>query len=146
MSGNQSKKILIVLMLLMIIGGTVQTHLIEATQAQQDVKGIYLNKESMKEENIGSYIDLIDDTNLNTVVMDVKNDAGQLTYESDVNVTKEIGADNERTVTDMKQTVKRLKEAGIYTVARIVVFKDPYLAAQKPEWAIKKKGGGGMER
>src|SRR5699024_7200126 len=43
---------------------------------RQDIKGIYLNKESMRKENIGTYIDLIKDTGLNAVVMDVKDDFG----------------------------------------------------------------------
>ncbi|HLQ72086.1 MAG TPA: putative glycoside hydrolase [Bacillota bacterium] len=112
------------------------------TTLKKDVKGIYLNKESMKKENIGTYIDLIEDTGLNAVVMDVKDDFGKLTYDSDVEVAKEIESDREATVENMKALLHRLKDAGIYTIARIVVFKDPYLAEQKPEWAIDKRDGG----
>src|SRR5699024_9397024 len=111
------------------------------TTLKKDVKGIYLNKESMKKENIGTYIDLIEDTGLNAVVMDVKDDFGKLTYDSDVEVAKEIESDREATVENMKALLHRLKDAGIYTIARIVVFKDPYLAEQKPEWAIDKRDG-----
>ncbi|HLR04157.1 MAG TPA: putative glycoside hydrolase [Virgibacillus sp.] len=108
---------------------------------RKDVKGIYLNKESMKKENIGTYIDLMNDTELNAVVMDVKDDFGKLTYDSDVEVAEDIQADEDRTVQDMKQLIERLKGEGIYTIARIVVFKDPYLAEQKSEWAIREKEG-----
>src|SRR5699024_9951224 len=114
---------------------------IEAKQINEGVKGIYLNKESMRKDNIGSYINLIKNTDLNAVVLDVKDDLGKLTYESGIDMVKEIDSDRNATVRDMKKLLKRLKEEGIYTIARIVVFKDPYLAEQKPEWAIDKRDG-----
>src|SRR5699024_281520 len=106
-----------------------------------DVRGIYLNRTALKEENFEEYIDLVKSTELNAVVMDVKDDFGKLTYNSNSKTATSIGADQEPTVHDMQNLVNRLKKEGIYTIARIVVFKDPLLAEQKSDFAIKKKDG-----
>lgn len=42
-------------------------------------------------------------------------------------------------VSDMKELVQRCKEKNIYLIARVVAFKDPYLAQQRPELAVRKK-------
>lgn len=39
----------------------------------------------------------------------------------------------------MKELVQRCKEKNIYLIARVVAFKDPYLAQQRPELAVRKK-------
>src|SRR5699024_4254645 len=70
---------------------------------REDIRGIYLHKNSMKKENIGTYIDLVKDTDLNAVVMDVKDDFGKLTYESNTEVAKEIHSDADAQVEDMEQ-------------------------------------------
>jgi hypothetical protein len=106
-----------------------------------DVRGIYLNRTSIREENIQRYIDLIKSTNLNAAVIDIKDDYGKLTYNSNIELANQIGSDSNPATQDLKKTVKRFKDAGIYTIARIVVFKDPYLAAQKGEYAMKRKDG-----
>lgn len=151
MLGEQSKRGLLVLMALVFIGCiTFMVHTYYQTTShaeakevpiKHDVKGVYLNRQAIKKENIQDYIDLLEESDLNTVVIDVKDDSGKLTYDSNIDVAKEIDADKDATVNDMRALVKRLKQEGIYTVARIVTFKDPYLAAHKQEWAIRGKDG-----
>src|SRR5699024_11682450 len=74
-----------------------------------DVRGIYLNRTALKEENFEEYIDLVKSTELNAVVMDVKDDFGKLTYNSNSKTATSIGADQEPTVHDMQNLVNRLK-------------------------------------
>lgn len=151
---ERPKKSLCLLIFLAFIGSTACGEDMEHTSgqaighakakgapAEDNVKGIYLNRQSIKKENIQDYIDLVKDTDLNAVVIDVKDDSGKLTYPSNIETAKEIDADGDRTVNDMNKLVKRLKQEGIYTIARIVTFKDPYLAAHKPEWAIRGNDG-----
>lgn len=106
-----------------------------------EVRGIYLNRTSIREENVQKYIDLIKSSNLNAAVIDVKDDYGKLTYDSNIDLANQIGSDNNPAVRDLNKLTQRFKDAGIYTIARIVVFKDPYLAANKQEYAIKRKDG-----
>jgi hypothetical protein len=87
-------------------------------------------------------IDLVDRTELNAMVIDVKNDSGQITYDSKVPAADESGSDTRRIIPDLKQLLAQLKEKQIYTIGRVVVFKDPYMASRKPEWAMRSKNGG----
>ncbi|MFD2042997.1 putative glycoside hydrolase [Ornithinibacillus salinisoli] len=108
---------------------------------KRDVKGIYLNRNSIREENINKYIDLVKSSDLNAVVIDIKDDYGKISYDSKLDRVNEIGSDDNPTVDDMKKFIQRLKEEDIYTIARIVTFKDPFLADKKSEYALKRKNG-----
>ncbi|SHG45664.1 putative glycoside hydrolase [Ornithinibacillus halophilus] len=106
-----------------------------------DVKGIYLNPVSLREDKIDQFIDYVKATKLNAVVMDIKDDYGKLTYDSNIDMVNELGSDSNPPIKDLKAFIKRLKDEGIYTIGRIVVFKDPYLIEKRPEYAIKRNDG-----
>lgn len=84
---------------------------------------------------------LIAETELNAVVFDVKGDRGMIPYKSSVPMATEVGAQAIRTVFDIKALLASLQEKGIYTIARIVVFKDNPLAQSRPELAVKTAAG-----
>lgn len=105
-----------------------------------NVKGIYVTASVAGSDTINDLIALIDTTELNAMVIDVKDDLGRITYGMDSTLVKEIKADT-NVIADMKELVKNLKEKGIYLIARIVAFKDPYLAEKRQELAIKKRDG-----
>lgn len=105
------------------------------------VKGIYVTGPTAgSSEAIDKLIKLLDDTELNTMVIDVKNDEGKITYQMDLNAVKDMGA-SVGYITDMDALMKKLKEHNIYTIARIICFKDPELAEHRPELALKKADG-----
>ncbi len=89
-----------------------------------------------------SALKLVEETELNALVIDVKGDRGIIPYRSSVPLAADIGAQKVITVKDMKGLVRSLKEKGIYLIARIVVFKDNPLAQAKPELAVRTPGGG----
>ncbi|HWR58865.1 MAG TPA: putative glycoside hydrolase [Thermodesulfovibrionales bacterium] len=84
---------------------------------------------------------IIDETEINSLVIDVKGDRGFIPFKSSIPVAAEIGAQKVITVKDMKELVRSLKEKGIYTIARIVVFKDNLLALARPDLAVRTTGG-----
>jgi hypothetical protein len=84
---------------------------------------------------------LLAETELNALVIDVKGDWGQLSYRSDVPLAAAIGAQQVLPVKDIGQLVNTLKEAGIYLIARLVVFKDDPLARARPELAVRTAEG-----
>lgn len=84
---------------------------------------------------------LIEATELNALVVDVKGDRGMIPYTSSVPMATEVGAQAIRTVTDIKDLLASLKKKGIYTIARITVFKDNPLALSRPELAVKTTTG-----
>jgi hypothetical protein len=105
------------------------------------VKGIYISGYMAGSEGFQAILDKIEGTEINAVVIDVKNDDGRITFAMDGAPTvKEIGAEK-KYIQDMPAMMAQLKEKGIYTIARVVAFRDPYLAEQKPEWSLKNKDG-----
>jgi hypothetical protein len=105
-------------------------------------KALYLSFYGIGDRGLReSAIKLIDETELNTLVIDVKGDKGMIPYKSSVPLAAEVGAQRITTVREMVPLMKSLKEKGIYTIARIVVFKDNPLALAKPHWAVKTQSG-----
>ncbi|MCD7869685.1 MAG: putative glycoside hydrolase [Enterocloster clostridioformis] len=100
------------------------------------VKGIYVSAYvAGTGDMMDKIIEEIDRTELNAVVIDVKDDQGRITYAMDSPTVNEIGACHVF-IRDMPALMAKLKEHGIYTIARVVAFRDPYLAEQKPEWSL----------
>ncbi|GGD96936.1 hypothetical protein GCM10010911_64600 [Paenibacillus nasutitermitis] len=87
-------------------------------------------------------IQLIDRTDLNAVVIDVKNDYGEMTYTSNVPEVRNMGANARPAIRDVRELIARLHSRNIYCIGRIVTFKDPLYIRKKPEMALQKKSGG----
>jgi hypothetical protein len=105
-------------------------------------KALYLTNYGIGDRSIrGNALKLISETEVNSLVIDVKGDRGMITYKSDIPLAAEIGAQKLIIVKDIKGLLGTLKEKGIYTIARIVVFKDNVLGAARPDLAIKTADG-----
>jgi hypothetical protein len=74
-------------------------------------------------------------------VVDIKEALGEVSHRTQVPVARQVGADRNPAIADLGGLVARLREHGIYPIARIVVFKDPLLAQARPEWAIVREDG-----
>ncbi len=85
-------------------------------------------------------LQLLATTELNAVVIDAKSNEGWLTYPTQNSLAHEIGADRPA-ARDFEVFMQQLKDREIYTIARIVTFKDPLLAAHQPELAVKTDSG-----
>lgn len=104
------------------------------------VKGIYVTGPVAGHKKMEELIQLVEETELNTVVIDIKNDAGEVTYKMESSAVEEIGS-AVGYIRDMPGLIKRLKEKDIYVIGRVVAFKDPILAEKKPELSLKTKDG-----
>lgn len=87
-------------------------------------------------------MELIEETELNALVIDVKGDRGMIPYRSAVPLAAKVGAQKIITVRDVEGLMASFKEKGVYTIARIVVFKDNLLATGRPDLAVKTPAGG----
>lgn len=92
-------------------------------------------------DRVWDLVDVAKRTEVNALVIDVKDDRGLVLYKSRVPLAHQIGAD---TVMPMSQRrlaalLDSLRANGIFPIARIVVAKDPLLASTKLEWAIKRR-------
>lgn len=104
------------------------------------VKGIYVSGPVAGIDKMDALIDLVDSTELNAMVIDVKNDEGKVTYKMQSDQVQELES-SIRYIPDINALVEKCKEKNIYLIARIVAFRDPYLAEKKPEWAVHTKDG-----
>lgn len=86
-------------------------------------------------------LDLIETTELNAVVIDVKGDRGLIGYRSAIPLAAQVGAQRVITMPDLPALLTMLRNKGIYTIARIVVFKDDLLASSRPELALRRRNG-----
>lgn len=82
----------------------------------------------------------IKENNFNAIVIDIKDEAGQLSYNSEVQTAIDIGA-SRKMISNITSVIEELKENEIYVIGRIVTFKDPIYASKVPENAYKKSDG-----
>lgn len=102
----------------------------------EKVRGIYVSGPMAGSSGLfQDILDNLDDTEINTVVIDLKNDDGRITCNLDTPVVTEISASLPY-VQDMSGLIQTLKDRGLYVIARVVAFRDPYLAEKKPEWSL----------
>lgn len=110
--------------------------------APSEVKGVYLTAWNAANPGfLAGILNLIDRTELNAVVVDVKDDSGRVTIATDEATAVAAGAVRPF-LTDPQAFTADLHERGIYAIARIVAFKDPIVAPANPDWAVHSAGGG----
>ena len=112
------------------------------TTAPKPVRALYVNAWAFGTKKFYELIRLIEGTEVNSLVIDVKDDTGYLSYQTTVPTAIQIGANKQLRAPDARERIRTLIAHGIHPIARIVVAKDPLLATRKPEWAILKAGGG----
>lgn len=83
---------------------------------------------------------LLEQTEMNALVIDVKDDRGRVPYPSTVPLAREIGADRLESLRNAQVFLAALHQRGIYLIARVVVFKDDVLAGAHPELAVRAGG------
>lgn len=96
---------------------------------------------------VNEYLDLIDRTELNTIIIDLKSDLrddlGLIYYDSQVPIVKELKT--ARDIVAIKDILAEAKKRNIYTVARVAMFShDNALADARPDWAAKDRTNGGV--
>ena len=103
------------------------------------VKGIYVTSNSTQGAKMDELVKFIKDSNLNTMVIDVKDDTGNITMK--LNTGNKQVDKNALDIVDGKKLLKKLHDNNIYPIARIVTFKDTKLANEHPEWTFKNSDG-----
>jgi hypothetical protein len=106
------------------------------------VRAVYVNAWAFGGKRFQELVRLADRSEVNAFVVDVKDDTGYLTYRSGVATAVQIGANAQLRARDARDRLRIMREHGIYPIARIVVAKDPLLAARKAEWAVRHVDGG----
>jgi hypothetical protein len=128
------------------IGNSVTTSSVQTVTKKkplkQTVKGVYLTAYSAgSSKKLGQIIDLIDRTELNAVVIDIKDYSGLVLFDTKNKLANDLKLKDNR-YPSLTSTIRRLHDHNIYVIARQTVFQDPVLAERRPELAIKNSSGG----
>lgn len=95
-----------------------------------EVRGIYVSSyTAASSERMDELIQLIKQTELNGIVIDIKDSRGRVVMGEDLDLT-----------------IKKLCDEKIYTIARIVVFQDPEFTLKRPDLALRDKSIGEIWR
>lgn len=100
-------------------------------------KALYLSYWAADSRELRSHLlQLIKETGMNALVVDLKSVRGDISFRSRVPLTHDVGAQKVRTLRDLSEFIKLLKEQGIYAIGRIAVFKDDALATARRDMAV----------
>ena len=111
-----------------------------------DARALYISLNVLSSSRFDDLLKLLDETALNALVIDYKDDVGWLMTKS-ATAARLVPAANEKAkYKDISDLIKKLKAKNIYLIARIVTFKDPMFAKAHPEKAIMDRRTGQMFR
>lgn len=106
------------------------------------IKAIYATSWAAgSETKLSSLIKLIKDTELNAIVIDVKDFSGYVAYNTDLALPKQYNAVELR-IPKLNKLIKRLHDENIYVIGRISTFEDNRLALARPEIALMSSSTG----
>ncbi|MGA7671821.1 MAG: putative glycoside hydrolase [Nitrolancea sp.] len=118
---------------------------LDASLVPIQVKAIYATANTASNQlSLDALIKIADTTEVNAIVVDLKDSTGHIYYDSSVPLANQIGAIEPEL--DPALLVELLHQHNIYAIARIVVFEDPILAEARPDWAIHDSATGGLWR
>jgi hypothetical protein len=124
-----------------IIPDTTQEQTGAAAKDPVKVKALYLTGWTVgSTKKVDHYIELAKTTEINSYVIDIKDDDGYVGYESSVPAIKENGTWKKKYNAD--SVIKAFHDGNVHLVGRIVAFKDPVYSLKRPDLAIKNVGGG----
>lgn len=102
----------------------------------KDIRAIYMTSWSASRKDFtDNIINIIKNTKINSVVIDIKDWTGCVVYDSVIPEVEEYKAKSIR-IRNIDSFIKKLKEHNVYLIARISVFQDPVLATARPDLAI----------
>lgn len=105
------------------------------------VQAIYMTSFVAGDRNLrDKLVKIIDEKQINAVVIDVKDYTGKISFEIKNPELKKYGSEDIR-VKDMREFLEELGNKGIYRIARIAVFQDPYFTKQRPDLSVLNKAG-----
>ncbi len=106
------------------------------------VKAIYMTSCVVGTKNFRDrLVALIDETEINAVVIDIKDFSGTISFSPESEAWKPAWRASRCGTSDMREFVATLHQRGIFTIARITVFQDPFYTGIRPDLAVKRADG-----
>ncbi|NLY89907.1 MAG: hypothetical protein GX085_09900 [Firmicutes bacterium] len=115
---------------------------VEPVPLPPQVRGVYVTGWTAGlPARFSALLELAEKTCINSLVIDIKDDTGLVSYYSNLPAVRKLGAWAEK-IRDPEKMLATLKQRGIYPIARLVLFKDPVLARKRPDLAVQNINGG----
>ncbi|MGH9169139.1 MAG: putative glycoside hydrolase, partial [Acidimicrobiia bacterium] len=108
---------------------------VEVVLEPRVVRALYANGRAAADEAL--WAELLGEarrTEINAMVVDVKDSSGAVFYDSQVPLAREAGA--VRPAFELSELLAGLEEEDLYAIARLVAFEDPVVALAHPELAV----------
>jgi len=96
-------------------------------------RGLYISGPVIRKIGLQGIIERVQKSHSNAVVIDLKDDRGRVNYATQI---ASIRSQARPIHEDLKKLLAELKQAKVYTIARIVCFNDNSTAGRYPERAI----------
>ncbi len=120
-------------------GNTSSSYIL--TQKPFQARGVHVSMFSAGNENaFKKILDLVENTELNCIQLDLKDEQGFIGARIDKGLPAKLGTFSEQY--DLEKIVDMLRYRELYTICRIVVFKDPSLVKKRPDLGVRDKYGG----
>ena len=108
----------------------------------EPVKGIYMTSWVAGTPSLrAGLVKLIDETELNTLVIDIKDYSGKIVFPIEDNPKLKDHGSEEVRVKDLQDFIETLHKKQVYVIGRIAVFQDEYFVKHRPDLAVKNKSG-----
>ncbi len=105
----------------------------------ESVKGLYMTSWVAGTNNLrDKVISIVDNTEANSIVVDLKDYSGHISYPVENAELNSLGSVDKR-IPNLKYLTNLLHSKGIYVIGRIACFQDPYFVSLHPEFAMKQK-------
>jgi hypothetical protein len=118
-----------------------QSNTFIVTQKLPTARGVHVSVfMAGSDSDLDKLIGLVERTELNTMQVDLKDEYGQIGFDIDNELAQKIGSAKD--FVELDGCVDKMRYRDIYTICRIVVFKDPILADGRPDLAVQDKYGG----
>ena len=110
-------------------------------ETPESVRAIYISSWVFGTPSLRNrLINFVEASDINAVVIDIKDSTGVISYNIDHPVVDTIGADSTRVV-GMRELIQNLHDKNIYVIGRLTTFQDP-IAAIKKDWTFKRVDNG----
>lgn len=113
------------------------------TEPPPKIKGVHVSIWVAADRSLfKDMVDMVNDTELNGMQIDVKDESGRIGYASEVPLALETGSAIAQGGMDIARIMDKCWYNDIYPIARVVCFNDPVLAQKRTDLAVQSSGGG----
>ena len=124
------------------ISNSVEEIVVTHIKTPDPLKAVYLTSYAAGNQKFRNMLfDIVDKTEINAVVIDIKDYTGKISFLVNDPYLVEIGSAENR-IPDIKSFIDQLHKKNVYVIGRISSFQDSYLINIYPDSAVKNKKGG----